>query len=567
MLETDGKATDCYPYPLHLSTAGDSINRLRPLVKFQPVRLVNFRPAPTAYTRYSSDNQREASILDQLRNIETYCERLGWPRPQHYQDQAISGSRNDRPGYQSMILEAERGRIDVLLVDDLTRLSRDHIETAQTIRRLKHYGVRIIGVTDGTDTDRDSYKLETGLRGLMSEYYLDDLAKKTHRGLTGQALSGYSAGGLPYGYSSQHDGQGFLRVINLEQAKWVCYIYQQYANGHTPRQIASDLNQKCIPSPRGQSWSHSAIYPDSRGIGILGNPIYNGKQVWNRSQWTKDPTTGRRRRTERPPTDWIITYHQELQIIDDDLWRAVQARKIAQHRTTQQQKETGKNSGGRTSKYLLSGLLKCGQCGKPYTIQGRTHYGCSGHKNQGESICTNKLTVKRATLENVLLIDIKKTLLSETAYQTFLDELKNLIAQTKPDTSHIKRNLAQAKTELENIMSAIKAGIITPTTKTALIEAENKIGQFQAELKDVEQIDHSKILLQSRKIYQEIVEKLEAIEDTVSAREALRALVGEIKLIPENGTLTAEIENAGLAGVLQISVVAGAGFEPTTFGL
>lgn len=48
MLETDGKATDCYPYPLHLSTAGDSINRLRPLVKFQPVRLVNFRPAPTA---------------------------------------------------------------------------------------------------------------------------------------------------------------------------------------------------------------------------------------------------------------------------------------------------------------------------------------------------------------------------------------------------------------------------------------------------------------------------------------------------------------------------------------
>jgi DNA invertase Pin-like site-specific DNA recombinase len=84
-----------------------------------------------------------------------------------------------------MLEAADLGAFDVLLVDDLSRLSRDHIESAQTIRTLKFAGIRIIRVSDGADTSRDGYKLETGLRGLMSEWYLDDLGKKTHRGLMG----------------------------------------------------------------------------------------------------------------------------------------------------------------------------------------------------------------------------------------------------------------------------------------------------------------------------------------------------------------------------------------------
>lgn len=94
------------------------------------------------YLRFSSDAQRDASIRDQLRNVEAYCARAGWPSPAVYQDQAISGARNDRPGYQAMLAAAEAGMIDALLVDDLSRLSRDHIESAQAIRRLKFAGVR-----------------------------------------------------------------------------------------------------------------------------------------------------------------------------------------------------------------------------------------------------------------------------------------------------------------------------------------------------------------------------------------------------------------------------------------
>ena len=93
-----------------------------------------------------------------------------------------------------MLDSARHHRFDVLLIDDLTRLGRDMAETPRIIKMLKFAGIRVIGISDGVDTDRAGYKAEIGLRGIMGEMYLDDLAEKTHRGLTGQALSGKSAG-------------------------------------------------------------------------------------------------------------------------------------------------------------------------------------------------------------------------------------------------------------------------------------------------------------------------------------------------------------------------------------
>lgn len=510
------------------------------------------------YLRYSSDAQREASIRDQLRNVEAYCDRMGWPSPAIYQDQAISGSRNDRPGYLAMIAAAELEAFDVLLVDDLSRLSRDSIESAQAIRRLKFSGVRVIGVSDGTDTGRDGYKLETGLRGLMSELYLDDLAKKTHRGLMGQALDGYSAGGLPYGYRSVHDGHGHKRTIDEEQARWVRYVFERYAEGATVRQIADELNSQGVPSPRGGTWAHSALYPDSKGVGMLGNPIYAGRQVWNRTAWVKDPTTGRRRRTMRPRSEWVIIEAPELAIIDADTWQACEARSRGQKRATAAKRQAGKGAGGRGPKYLFSGLLRCGICGGAYVIQTPTQYGCATHKDRGPSVCTNGLKVKRSTIEAVLLAGVKRELLSDEAFRAFEAEARALLKAERPDPAHARRKLAHAQKELDNLMAAIKAGIITATTRAALEQAEHQAEEAREELKAIERYEPTQMLPRAKEIYRELVASLETVEDVTAAREALRQIVGEVKLIPENGTLTAEMQSPGLAGALQITVVAGA---------
>lgn len=435
------------------------------------------------YLRFSSDNQRDASLRDQLRNVEGYCARNGWPTPAVYQDQAISGSRTDRPGYRALLSAAETGAFDILLVDDLSRLSRDHIESAKTIRRLKYIGVRVIGVSDGTDTARDTYKLETGLRGLMSEFYLDDLAKKTHRGLMGQALDGYSAGGLPYGYVSTFDGKGHKRAIHPEEAKWVCYVFERYAAGATCRQIADELNRQGVSSPRGGMWAHSALYPDRKGVGMLGNPIYVGRQVWNRTAWVKDPTTGRRRRTPRPPSEWVIAEAPELRIVSDDLWAACEARARSAKRDTARKKEQGKGAGGGGPRYLFSGLLRCGVCGGAYIICNRTQYGCATNKDRGPSACSNSLKVRRSTIEEVLLVEVKESMLSDEAFQLFQKEVRSLMKAERPDPTQTRRQLANARREVDNLMAAIRAGIITPATKAGLQEAEERVAEAQESLR------------------------------------------------------------------------------------
>lgn len=505
-----------------------------------------------AYCRFSSDSQREASITDQLRNIEMYCKRMGWPLPTLHQDKAISGSRNDRAGYLAMLEAAEIGAFDVLLIDDFTRLGRDHIESTIAIRRLKFIGIRVIGASDGTDTARDGYKLDIGLKGLMGEHFLDDLAKKTHRGLMGQALSGYSAGGLPYGYTSLHDGAGFKRVINEEQAQWVRFIFERYSQGASPRQIADELNRNKVLSPRGGTWAHSALYPDAKGVGMLGNEMYNGRQVWNKTNWLKNPETGRRVRTIRPKSEWVIIESPELQIVSDESWLACQNRiKKSRH------KPDNKHAGGAYPKYLFSGLLKCGECGSAYVIMDRKKYGCAANKDRGTSVCSNGLRVKRETIERVLLAGVKERLLSDESYRAFEAEARALLKMAKPDPAAAKRQIAAAKKELDNLMTAIKAGIITPTTKAALQEAEQHLADATQELKAIERYEPTQLLPRAREIYRDMVSQLENVEDVTTAREVLRVLIGNVRLVAENGTLTAEMKSAGLADALQISVVAG----------
>ena len=191
----------------------------------------------------------------------------------------------------------------------------------------------------------------------------------------------------------------------------------------------------------------------------------------------------------------------------------------------------------------------------------RARYGCSTHKDRGPTVCNNSFKVRRTTIETVLLAGVKESLLSDEAYRVFEAEARALLKQAKPDPSSAKRKLSDAQKELDNLMAAIKAGIVTPTTKAALEEAERSIAAAQEELKAIERYEPTQMLPRAREIYRDMVAKLEAVEDVDAAREALRGLIGDVRLIPENGTLTAEIQSAGLAGALQISLVAGAGFE------
>lgn len=486
-----------------------------------------------AYARYSSDQQSAASIEDQLRNCRAWCQRQGLPAPVVYSDAAISGARNDRPGYLRLLAEVERG--DVIVVDDLSRLSRDSIEVAQAIRRLTFDGVRVVGTTDGTDTGRKGHRAEVGLRGIMSELYLADLADKTHRGLTGKALAGQSAGGLPYGYRVTTTGQ---REIVPEQAEVVRRIYADYLSGLSARNIAAALNTEGVPSPRGGTWAPSAIYGDARrGIGILANPIYAGRPVWNRSRWDKHPVTGKRVRRERPREEWVHQEQPELAIVPGAQWEAVQRRIRSQSRAS--------GVKGRPPRHLLSGILRCGECGGPLVVVDRYRYGCAAAKDRGT--CSSRVRLSRSVAEDAMLAGVRAELLTEARFRQYQKAARAELRRRAPDTS---RKLAEALRVRDNLMAAIKAGIITPTTKAEMERAEVAV----AEAHRLASAPKPDILLpRARERWERLVATL-AERRMPEVRATLRALIGEAIVRNENGDLFAEVAGS------QIAMVAGAGF-------
>src|SRR5262249_58026845 len=155
------------------------------------------------YARYSSDLQSPTSIEDQHRLCRAYAERQGWTVVSVFEDAALSGfGIEHRLGYQQLLAAAlsSPATFDVVLVEDLSRLTRDMAELMRLRRRLRLRGIDLVGVSDGIATGGQGAKMHLAVKGLVNELYLDDLRDKTHRGLSGAVARGLSAGGRLYGH-------------------------------------------------------------------------------------------------------------------------------------------------------------------------------------------------------------------------------------------------------------------------------------------------------------------------------------------------------------------------------
>ena len=523
------------------------------------------------YARYSTDQQRETSIEDQRRNCERFAEREGWQLATLYADKGMSGTRADRPEYQRMLADAKARAFDVLLVDKLSRFARDSVENERALRRLEHWGIRIIGVTDGYDSVSKSRKVQRGVYGLMNEMYIDNLRDETIRGLTGQALKGNNCGGRAYGYrhvpifdprKTDQYGQRVITAVRREpdpaQAKWVRFIFEKYAEGYSPRTIASELNRLQVPSP-GAAWKRVQRRKDAKWLGstinaMLDNPLYIGQYIWNRSQWVKDPDTGKRQRRERPESEWVKTEEKKLRLVEQRVWDVVQARR---HERAQLANNQHADIRPR-HKYLFSGLLVCGVCGQKYTIADAYRYACGSHVNGGKHACANNLRVPRVLAEELLLDGIKNKLFAPAILEEYKRETARLLAEEKrrqrPDAEQARAALAKAEREIENIMVAIKAGILTPTTKTELEKAEAERTRLLAALNvDTRTLDKvAEFLPRAMDHYRALVAGLgtTAQRDVARARAQIKTLVrGRVTLHPtDQGYLEAEMagDPAGL---------------------
>lgn len=208
---------------------------------------MNSKPLRCAlYARYSSDSQREASIDDQLRKCRDYASANDWvvAEDQVYTDRALSGTGSDRPALTRLLNVAfSRGvaAFDVVLVDDTSRLSRDMGESIRINQRLQFEGVRLVAVSQGIDSNSEQSDIMFTVHGLVDSLYIKELAKKTHRGLEGNALKGLHTGGKCFGYDIMDAPEDRRQYrINESEAAIVRRIFDMAAQGLSLKRIAKE---------------------------------------------------------------------------------------------------------------------------------------------------------------------------------------------------------------------------------------------------------------------------------------------------------------------------------------
>jgi len=507
------------------------------------------------YARYSSENQRDASIADQFRVCREFAQRQGWHVAAEFSDHAVSGATIMRPGFQAMMREALQKKVDIVMAEALDRFSRDQEDTAGLFKRLTFAGVNIVTLAEG-----DITHLHIGLKGTMNALFLKELAEKTRRGLRGRIELGKAGGGVSFGYRIVRRLENGLvttgeREIVPEEAAIVRRIFSDYAAGASPKQIAKALNAEGIRGPRGALWSPSTIHGSAeRGIGILHNELYIGRLVWNRQRFLKDPDTGKRVARMNPPSEWIIKEVPELRIIADDLWQAVKARHAGIQRKWKAGESDRRFNQFRRPKYLFSGLTKCGECGAGFIVHSREFLGCFGARDRGT--CTNRLRISRLDVEARVLDALKTKLLRKDFFEEFCrefaKEMNRLRVEQRAGLSGAKRDLERVKRDIKKVIEAIKNGFAGSDLKAEWDALQERKTALQAKL---DAADEPPPLLHPTMadLYRAKVESLASAlqrEDTrLEASEMLRGLIDSVVLIPDEGQLRIELRG-NLAAML-----------------
>ena len=208
------------------------------------------------YARYSTDSQREESIEGQIRECTAYAEKNDFTVVKHYIDRAISAKTDNRPQFQQMIKDSERGIFDVIIVWKLDRFARNRYDSARYKTQLKRNGVKLVSATEVISAGPEGIILESVLEG-YAEYYSADLSEKVVRGMTENALKGiYNGGTIPFGYmidENRHYQPDPLLAPYVEQT------FQKYADGATMTDLRDWLKAHNIKNSMGGEMSYNTI--------------------------------------------------------------------------------------------------------------------------------------------------------------------------------------------------------------------------------------------------------------------------------------------------------------------
>ena len=380
------------------------------------------------YLRLSQEDERQGesiSIDNQRTMLRKYAEEHGFEIHDEYIDDGVSGTTFQRPEVQRLLDDAKTGVINTIIVKDLSRFGRNYIEVGQYVDYVfPTFGIRFIAIQDNVDTaNRDSNAMDMmPIMNVFNEWHAANTSKKIRAVRRSNALAGiYNAKKATYGYVKGTDKKR-TPVIDEETAPVVRRIFEMYASGISPKNIADILNAEGIASPGRHAYeklghkgrpNEMRLWCEVSIRFMLNNVMYIG-QLAQLQETTISYKN--HKRCSKDKKDWIIINNNHEPIISQDLWKKVQERQkhMAQGRKT----KTG-------FVHPLSGFLVCADCGSKLKMSGHLntkkteyvyHFDCGNHIRYGKTLCFSHFIPAKA-LEEIVLDNIR-----EMAKTIVLDE-------------------------------------------------------------------------------------------------------------------------------------------------
>ena len=422
------------------------------------------------YARYSSANQRDCSIEQQVAKCRELAARLGLTVIDVYEDRAISGKTDRRPNFQRMMKDADLRQFDVVLAWKSNRMGRNMLQAMTNEERLRDNGIRTVYAEEDFD---DTAAGRFALRNMMNvnQFYSENMAEDITRGLMDNAAKCLSNGSLPLGYKPGDDRHV---VLDEAEAAIVQEIFTRVSCYEPFIDIARDLNRRGIKTKKGSEWGRSSFHTICRNERYRGIYIYRDVRIEGGMP----------------------------RIVSDELFYKVQEVLKVKKNPQGRRKRSG------YEEYLLTGKLFCGHCGSPMTgiagtsKTGAMHYYYTCQKRRTDHSCDKK-AVRRDQIERAVGVAIQQQLLTDENIQMMADKLMeyNARTETKYRLQGLQDQLNANKTATANILKAIEMGIITDATKARLLELEKEQGQLlvkideaKAEMVPISRNDFVKLL-------------------------------------------------------------------------
>ena len=478
------------------------------------------------YERLSRDDEQAGesnSILNQKKYLEEYARQKGMRNIRHFYDDGYSGINFNRPGFAALLEEIEAGRVETLLVKDLSRLGRNYLQVGYYTEILfPKKGVRFIAVNNNVDSANPTDNDFTPFLNIMNEYYAKDTSNKIKAVFKSRMKDGLRcSGSIPYGYKRTNGDKQTL-VVDEPAAEIVRKIFRLASQGVGVTALAEMLTEEkvLIPSAYAAKYSpencrHKAPIDPCRWsattVGyILDRQEYLGHTVLGKSICENFKTKQRR---AAAPDELMIFPDTHEAIIDQDTWDI--ARKI-------RSKKKPRAANG-TYSHRLSGLVYCADCGSrmgfvsPDAKHSGKHYDsdsafqCGNYRNQN-SECVSHF-IKTSALEAAILQAIKavsKYVIENEA--EFVAQLKAVwnesrsrsAANGQQELDEAKTRMAELDAKIQQLYDSAISGLLPERQAQRMIQQydeeqlvlEKRVEELQGQIQqeEVEQIDTSRFI-------------------------------------------------------------------------